>query len=79
MASWLRRIRLRVGEGVRVMIVATYCETDQRRAELDYPGLEQAFPGMLAGEFEVDNRNGAGIEALREAIAKEAAALPQMG
>lgn len=34
---------------------------------------------MLAGHFEVDNRSGQGIPELREAIAAEAARLPQMG
>jgi internalin A len=75
--GWLRRIRLRVNRDARVLVVATHC--DERRPELDYPQLEQAFPGLLAGHYEVDNRSGHGISELREGIAKEASQLPQMG
>jgi internalin A len=60
------------------MIVATHCATD-RYPDLDYPRLLREFPGMLAGHFEVDNRTGHGIRALRDAIAEQAAQLPQMG
>ena len=41
--GWLRRIRLRVGHDARALLVATHC--DERRPELDYPHLEQVFPG----------------------------------
>ena len=75
--GWLRRIRLRVGNEARTMVVATHCE--DRLPELDYPHLCQTFPEMLAGSFDIDNRTGAGIPRLREAIAQEAAELPQMG
>jgi hypothetical protein len=75
--GWLRRIRLRVGQDARVLIVATHSE--ERSAELDYPRLERMFPGMLAGQYAVDNRTGAGVDLLRKAIAEEAARLPQMG
>ena len=34
---------------------------------------------MLVGHFEVDNQTGQGIPELRDAIAGEAARLPQMG
>jgi internalin A len=75
--GWLRRIRLRVGHDARVLLVATHCA--ERRAELDYAHLEQVFPGLLAGFFEVDSRTGQGIPELRQAISEEAARLPQMG
>ena len=75
--GWLRRIRLRVHREARVVVVATHC--DERRPELDYPQLERSFPGLLAGQYEVDNRTGHGIAELRAAIAAEAAQLPQMG
>ena len=76
--GWLRRIRLRVGPAARVMIVATHCAPGQH-PDLDYPHLEREFPDMLAGHFEVDNQTGHGIEELKDAIATEAARLPQMG
>jgi GTPase SAR1 family protein len=76
--GWLRRIRLRVGPNARVLIVATHCAGDQH-PDLDYPHLQQEFPHMLAGHFEVDNQTGLGIPELQDAIADQAARLPQMG
>ena len=75
--GWLRRIRLRVGPEAQAMVTATHC--DERLPELDYPHLEHAFPGMLAGSFNVDSRTGTGIDQLRHAIGEQAARLPQMG
>lgn len=75
--GWLRRIRLRIGQGARVLLVATHCA--ERRAEVDYSQLDQMFPGLLAGFFEVDCRTGEGIPEFRQAISQEAARLPQMG
>jgi internalin A len=75
--GWLRRIRLRVADNARTIVVATHCA--ERLPELDYRHLEQAFSGMLAGRFEVENSTGDGISELRQAISHEAAQLPQMG
>jgi Leucine-rich repeat (LRR) protein len=75
--GWLRRIRLRVGEDARVIVVATHC-TD-RQPELDYPSLKLIFKDMLVDQFNVDSRTLAGIPELRSAIAKHASTLPQMG
>jgi internalin A len=75
--GWLRRIRLRVGQEVRVMIVATHCS--ERVPELDYPHLQNIFRNMLVGGFEVDNRTGLGVSRLRMEIGQQAIRLPQMG
>ena len=75
--GWLRRVRLRAGHDARTIVVATHCA--ERLPELDYPHLKQAFPDMLVGNFEVDSRTEDGIPKLQEAIAQEAAKLPQMG
>jgi internalin A len=75
--GWLRRIRLRVGMDARAIVVATH--GDERNPELDYPHLQRSLPGMLVGQYTVDNKTGLGIGALRAAIAAEAARLPQMG
>jgi internalin A len=75
--EWCRRIRLRIGEDARILIVATHA--DERRAELDYPYLRRQFGDLLAGHYEVDNRSGRGIPELREAIIQLSAGLPQMG
>jgi hypothetical protein len=75
--SWIRRIRLRIGNDARVIVVATHCEA--RLPDLDYLHLKTVFPGMLVGNFEVDSRTGTGVSILREAITKQAAELPYMG
>jgi internalin A len=75
--AWLRRIQLRVSQNARALIVATHCL--ERHPELDYPQLERIFPQLLVGRYEVDNSSGYGVSDLREAIAKEATKLPQMG
>jgi internalin A len=74
---WLRRIRLRVSQDARALIVATHC--DERRPELDYLQLRKSNPELLADRYEVDNKSGHGISELRTGIAAEAARLPQMG
>ena len=61
-----------------MLLVATHCPDDQC-PDLDYPYLWQAFPQLLAGHYEVDNKTGRGIRELRAAVAKQAALLPQMG
>jgi len=76
--GWLRRIRLRVNQDARALVVATHC-SDERHPDLDYPQLKQTFPELLAGELEVDSRTGLRIPELRQAIAKEVVGLPQMG
>ena len=59
------------------LVVATYC--DEHRPELDYPHLQQHFPEMLVGRYEIDNRSGSGIPDLRSALAMQASHLPQIG
>jgi Leucine-rich repeat (LRR) protein len=76
--GWLHRIRLRLGEDARIIVVATH--SDERYPELDYPSLKMRFGSILADHpYAVDNKSGNGIEDLRQAIAHEAAELPQMG
>ena len=76
--GWLRRIQLRVGPAAQVLIVATHC-ADEKYPDLDYPQLQRQFPGMLMGNFAVDNETEHDIAKLREAIAGQVARLPQMG
>ena len=75
--GWLQRIKLRVPDA-RVMIVATHADRP-RHGELDYPDLQSRFGDMLCGNFAVDSKTGTGVGKLVEAIAREAASLPQMG
>jgi Leucine-rich repeat (LRR) protein len=75
--GWCRRIKLRVGDEAKIIVVATHA--DERRPELDYPSLERSFAPLVAGNHAVDSATGTGLEALKQMIADEAAALPQMG
>jgi internalin A len=76
--GWLRRIRLRVSDDSRVFIVATHC-SGERHPDLDYPALAREFPKLLAGNFEIDNQTGFGIDQLRRAVAAEVGRLTQRG
>ena len=76
-AGWLSRIRVRVGRDARVMVVATHCA--ERLPDLDYPQLEQTFPNVLVGNYEIDSRTEAGLPELREAISQQGAKLLPMG
>ncbi len=75
--SWCRRIRLRVGDQAKVIIVATHA--DERRPEFDFRLLRSKFPHIVVGYFAVDSESGRGLNELRKAIAEQAAQLPQMG
>jgi internalin A len=75
--GWIRRIRLRAGNDAATLLVATH--SAERLPELDYPKLCTIFPQMLHGNCAIDSSNREGVSALRKAIAREAAGLPQMG
>jgi internalin A len=78
---WLKHIRRRVGQNIRVLIVATHCqaESNDRTPNVDQYGLTTRHPGIIAGFYNVDSENGYGIKEVKQAIAREAASLPQMG
>ena len=75
--DWLRRIRLRVGDDARALLVVTHCA--ERQPDVDYDRLDAAFPRMLGGLLQTDSSTELGIEGLKDAIGKEAAQLPLMG
>ncbi|MBM7864451.1 COR domain-containing protein [Lentzea nigeriaca] len=75
--SWCRRIRLRVADQARLIVVATHAS--ERRAEFDFGHLKSKFPHLVVDYFRVDSETGEGIAELRAAIARHAAELPQMG
>ena len=72
---WLDTIQARAPESP-VMLVAT-C-TEDRPADLPLTELQEKYP-QIKGNFSVSNRDGTGIDAVREAVAKVAAGLPLMG
>ncbi|WP_175471885.1 COR domain-containing protein [Geodermatophilus telluris] len=75
--DWVRRIRLRVGEDAKVLIVATH--SDIRRPELDYNSLRSRFPTIIVGNHAIDSKSGSGLQELRSSLAQESSLLPQMG
>jgi internalin A len=75
--AWCMRMRLRIGQDAKIIIVATHA--DERRPELDYPFLKRRFGDLIIAQHAVDNYTGSGIDDLRATIAHAAAGLPQMG
>lgn len=76
--GWLRRIRLRVGDEARVLIVATHAD-EGRSADIDFTGLQKLFPHVLVDHLVVDSKSRMGIDNLKKSIANASGELPQMG
>lgn len=77
--DWLRMIRQRAGFGAKALVVATHVPSTDPPADLDEEALRKVYPNLIAGFFSVDSReNDSRMEALRSAIAQEAAALPEL-
>jgi GTPase SAR1 family protein len=72
---WLDTLQARAPESP-VLLVAT-C-TEDRPADLPLTELQKKYP-QIKGNFSVSNRDGTGINAVREAVTKVAAGLPLMG
>jgi GTPase SAR1 family protein len=84
--DWLKLLRLRVGDEVRVIIISTYCQTGQHIARIDKPVLERDFGDMIVGFHEVDSLvddpttgEKVGIAQLKQIIAETAQNFEQMG
>lgn len=89
--GWIKRIKLRVGDEARIIIVATHCKTGGRIARIDEEQLIRDYGDMIVGFHEVDSgvnvdptdssdtAEKVGVEDLKRKIAKAAAGLPQMG
>lgn len=75
--GWIRRIRLRVGPNVYMLVVATHA--DERTPELDFPRLQTEYSPSLLGHYLVDSMSDRGLNELRKAMADAASRLPQMG
>ncbi|TKJ40235.1 GTPase [candidate division LCP-89 bacterium B3_LCP] len=72
---WLDTIKAKAPESP-VMIVATHI--DQHHADLALEDLKRKYP-QVKGHWAVSNRDGTGIEELKQAITEQAADLPLMG
>ncbi len=92
-AGWIERIKLRVGEDAKIIIVSTYSVSSDRIVRIDQEGLREEYGDMIAGFHEIDsgvNVDGSkidvnpagekvGVSELLETIAKVSGQLPQMG
>ena len=76
--GWIRRIRLRVGEAARVLVVASHCQ-EHRDIRIDKRGLLREHGDVIVGFYEIDSSDGTGMEELRGALAGHASHLEQMG
>ena len=72
---WLDTIQAKAPESP-ILLVATHI--DERDADLPLKDLRNKYP-QIVEQYEISNRTGEGIEALRLAIADSAAELPLMG
>ncbi len=72
---WLDTIAVRAPQSP-VILVATH--TDEREADLPLAELRRNYP-QIVGHVEISNKNGDGIERLRQLVTETAAALPLMG
>jgi len=72
--DWLRRLRLRAGPAVRVVLVATHA--DERQPEMDLPWLRREFGDMIVAGISVDSESGTGFDSLVSLLAEQAASLP---
>jgi internalin A len=84
--DWLKLIRLRVGDDARVLVISTHCRTGERIARIDKPVFLRDFGDLIVGFHEVDSLvddpttgEKVGIAELKQVIAKQSAALEQMG
>ncbi len=81
--AWLRKLKLRLGDDARVIIVATHKATDKRPADPDLIGLKQKFGDMVIDFYQVENdwkkHPDNGISELKGAIAAAANKLSVMG
>ena len=75
--GWLERIRLRVGSGARVILVATH--SDRHRADVDVEYFRGVSDGAVVDFVAVDSSTGEGIDRLCALIAEQAEALPHVG
>jgi internalin A len=77
--GWIKRIRLRIGDTARIIIVSTHSETGGRVARIDKEVLVRDYGEVIAGFHEIDSKTGAGIDSLKLLLSDVSSMLPQMG
>jgi internalin A len=76
---WINLIRRRAGdEHVRIHIVATHVDLDGQHPRIDQASLLEEHGDLIGGFHFVDSATGTGIEDLKRALWRSAAAMPQI-
>ena len=82
---WTKLIKSRAYDETRpnekphILIVATHGGPKERQAHIDEQALREQFGDLIVDFYHVDSFTGAGIEELKQAIARTAASIPQVG
>ncbi len=81
---WLTAIKLRASAAARCLVVATHGGPENHAADINEAELIDSHGDLIAGFHTVESKDVSGFEdlrlqRLREAIASEAAGLPEMG
>ncbi len=84
-AEWIKMVKQRAYDDQRpedrprVLVAATHGGPTERLAHIDEQALRDEFGALIAGFHHVDSKTGTGMEELKAAIAREAAAIPSIG
>lgn len=76
--GWIRRIRLRTGDGARIIVVSTHSETEHRLPRIDKKDLREKYGTTIVDFVEADSRTLSGIDPLKAIIAATASGFPHM-
>lgn len=83
--EWIKMVRQRAydetrpNDRPRILVVATHGGPKERLDHIDQQLLRDEFGDLIAGFHHVDSRTGYGLDELKTAIAREAAAIPSVG
>ena len=83
--EWIKMVKQRAFdetrpvERPRILVVATHGGPKERSAHIDEQLLRDEFGDLIAGFHHVDSQTGDGLDELKDAIAREAAAIPSVG
>ncbi|MFT5465988.1 MAG: GTPase SAR1 family protein [Verrucomicrobiales bacterium] len=83
--EWIKMVKHRAYDETRpddrprILVVATHGGPKERSAHIDEQLLRDEFGDLMAGFHHVDSKTGHGLDKLKEAIAREAAAIPTVG
>lgn len=76
--DWINLVRQRVGDDVRIHIVATHSDPSGQQGALDEDRLKQLHGECIVGFHRIDSSNGLGIAELKSSLSRTAQALPHI-